>query len=210
MQEETMASGVTKKSGKGLRDGVISELTTYWGVKPGHEEELRAAVGQFAEMLRNIAPADTIRTGLRDSRHVIFDGGRRLLWVTTFESDWDSYVDDALIVVGIEHYLDWLQHTTEAEKVFAWLESAGLEKLGKSDPGYEELVKKTTAGLKAIIQSAQTAAAAYFNPLGALTLPQIIKAQRVEQAFQEVLDDPAAEEALQHPALKPLLEQAAD
>jgi hypothetical protein len=36
------------------------------------------------------------------------------------------------------------------------------------------------------------------------------KAQRLQQAFQQVLDDPAAQEALQHPALKPLLEQAAD
>ncbi len=205
-----MAAGVTKKSGKGLRDGVISELTTYWAVRPGHEEELRAAVGRFAEVLRNIGPAQTIRTGLRDSRHVIFDGGRRLLWVTTYESDWDPYVDDALIVVGLENFLDWLQHTTEAEKVFAWLESAGLAgKLDKTDPGYAETVKKTSAGLKAIIQSAQIQAAAYFNPLGALTMPQIAKAKALEQAFQEVLDDPAAEEALQHPALKPLLDQAA-
>ena len=30
-----------------------------------------------------------------------------------------------------------------------------------------------------------------------------------ENAVKEKLDDPAAEEALQHPALKPLLEQAA-
>ena len=41
-------------------------------------------------------------------------------------------------------------------------------------------------------------------------IPQIRKATRVEQAFQQVLDDPAAEQALQQPALKPLLEQAAD
>jgi hypothetical protein len=31
-----------------------------------------------------------------------------------------------------------------------------------------------------------------------------------EEAFQTVLDDPAAGQPLQHPALKPLLEQAAD
>jgi predicted type IV restriction endonuclease len=41
-------------------------------------------------------------------------------------------------------------------------------------------------------------------------MPQIKKAQRLQQAFQKVLDDPDAEEALKHPALKPLLEQAAD
>jgi hypothetical protein len=46
--------------------------------------------------------------------------------------------------------------------------------------------------------------------MSALTMTQIFKAQRLQEAFQQVLDDPAAEEALQHPALKPLLEQAAD
>ena len=39
---------------------------------------------------------------------------------------------------------------------------------------------------------------------------QVRKANRVYEAFQQVLDDPDAAEALQHPALKPLLEQAAD
>jgi hypothetical protein len=33
---------------------------------------------------------------------------------------------------------------------------------------------------------------------------------RVEEAFQRVLDDPQAEQALQQPALKPLLAEAAD
>jgi hypothetical protein len=37
---------------------------------------------------------------------------------------------------------------------------------------------------------------------------ELRKAIAVQQAFQQVLDDPAAAEALQHPALKPLLEQA--
>jgi len=31
----------------------------------------------------------------------------------------------------------------------------------------------------------------------------------VQHAFQQVLDNPAAEQALKHPALKPLLDQAA-
>jgi hypothetical protein len=32
----------------------------------------------------------------------------------------------------------------------------------------------------------------------------------VNEAFQRVLDDPQAPEALRHPALKPLLDEAAD
>jgi hypothetical protein len=39
---------------------------------------------------------------------------------------------------------------------------------------------------------------------------EIRKALRVNEAFQHVLDDPGAAEALRHPVLKPLLDEAAD
>ena len=42
------------------------------------------------------------------------------------------------------------------------------------------------------------------------TVKEIRKALAVNDAFQRVLDDPAAAEALQHPALKPLLDEAAE
>jgi peptidoglycan hydrolase-like protein with peptidoglycan-binding domain len=42
------------------------------------------------------------------------------------------------------------------------------------------------------------------------TVKEIRKALRVNDAFQRVLDDPDAGDALQHPALKPLLDEAAD
>jgi hypothetical protein len=44
----------------------------------------------------------------------------------------------------------------------------------------------------------------------AQTVKQVWKALALQQAFQQVLDTPGAAEALQHPALKPLLDQAAD
>jgi hypothetical protein len=49
---------VTKKSGKGSSHGVISEVSAYLTVKPGHEEEVRAACRRFGEMLRNSDPKD--------------------------------------------------------------------------------------------------------------------------------------------------------
>ena len=205
-----MTSTITKKSGKGISDGVVSELAAYFGVKPGHEEELKAALARFVEVLRTSDPAETMRTGLRDSRHVLFDGDRRLLWATTFETDWDPYLEDAILIVGVEHFLDWMQHTTEAEELLAWLEaSGGLKAFDKSDPNFEETVRKSAGGLKKIIQSVQTPATVYFNPLGVLTLAQIVKAQLLDMAFQQVLDGPDAEQALAHPALKPLLDLAA-
>jgi hypothetical protein len=42
------------------------------------------------------------------------------------------------------------------------------------------------------------------------TVKEIRKALSVNRAFQQVLDDPAAEEALANGALKPLLEEASE
>ena len=35
------------KSGKGIRDGVVSELAAFFRVKPGCEEQLREACARF-------------------------------------------------------------------------------------------------------------------------------------------------------------------
>jgi hypothetical protein len=205
-----MTSAVTTKSGKGLSDGVVSELATYWNVLPGHEDELRAAAQRFADTLRGIDFDANIHTGLRDQRHVIFDNGQRLMWATTFENEWDPYFDD-FVKIGIEHFLDWMQHTAEYTHVATWLEeSGGAEQFRQDNPDLEAQMKRSVGGLKAIVQSVQSPACSYFNTLGNWTMPEIDKGMRVQEAFQRVLDDPAAEEALQHPALKPLLEQAAD
>jgi hypothetical protein len=203
-------SQVTKKSGKGGSHGVVTELSAYFTVKPGHEKELRAAALRFGGMLLKSDPKDVQRTGLRDARFVIFNDGRQLLFGSSFETDWDPYIDDAIDVVGAEHFVDWMQHTVESEKVVAYIEALGLKKFDKNDPAYDETLKRTSAVVKEVIQSVQTPAVAYFNALSSLTIPQIKKAQHVDEAFQRVLDNPAAQEALQHPALKPLLEQAAD
>ena len=63
---------------------------------------------------------------------------------------------------------------------------------------------------KALIQEdAQVGCSVYVNVLSEWTVPEIVKAARVNQAFQQVLDDPAAAAALEQPVLKPLLDQAA-
>jgi hypothetical protein len=206
-----------KKSGKGLHDGAISEGTFFFDVKPGHEQELRAACQRWADFLRKSPPEETIKTGLRDSRHVIFDGGKRMIWMTTFENDWDPYVEDALVVVGIENFIDWFQHTEQFAALDAWMRDVGGREalqgsrgVYKIDSAKEKATRAKAAGLKAVLQSVQTPAAAYFNSVSYMTHPQIIKARKVDQAFQQVLDDPNAYDALKAPALKPLLEQAAD
>jgi len=205
-----MTSESNTKSGLGLSDGVVSELATYWEILPGHEEQARAATERFANTLRAVDRDKNLHTGLRDQRHVIFDNGTRLMWATTFENDWDPYFDD-FVQIGIEHFLDWMSHTTQYTHVAEWLEkSGGREKFRLDNPDIQEQMKRSVPGLKAIVQSVQSPATGYFNNLREYTMPEIVKAQRVNAAFQRVLDDPDAAEALAHPALKPLLDEAAD
>jgi hypothetical protein len=205
-----MTATINKKSGQGLSDGVVSELATFWEVLPGHEDELRAATERFAATLRAVDRDKNLHTGLRDQRHVIFDDGTRMMWATTFENDWDPYFDD-FVQIGIHHFLDWMEHTTQYTHVAKWLqESGGADKFRLDNPDIEAQMKRSVPGLKAIVMSVQSPATGYFNNLREFTMPEIVKGQRVNAAFQRVLDDPAAEEALTHPALKPLLDQAAD
>ena len=206
---------LTKKSGKGQRDGVISELFTLWDVKPGHEAELRAATERLANVLKNAPLELNVQTGLRDERHVIFDGGKRMVWFTTFETDWDPYVEDAFMRIGIDNFTDWMQHLTSADRWWAWIrEAGGEEKLRAATEitgtGQEKEERVGLGWLKKYLQDHQMPASGYYNAVSYMTHAEIRKAHQVYEAFQQVLDDPDAAEALQHPALKPLLEQAAD
>jgi len=205
-----MTTAITKKSGKGVTDGVISELFTVWDILPGREEEVRAATQRMIDTVHHLDPATSAATGLRDVRTVIINGGKQLVFATTFETEWDSYIDDAILVVGVGAFLDWMQHTVQGQEVVAWAKESGADKFAASDPEWEAIMRKATSKLKAILQETQSPATAYFNAVSALTLPQVDRAVRMEKAFEQVLDDPAAAEALQHPALKPLLELAAD
>lgn len=182
---------LTKQSGKGMNHGVISELSTFLTVKPGHVEELRAACERFGAGLRRSKFEVFRKTGLRNMRHVIFDNNTRLCWTTAFETEWDPYIDDSLDIFGIDTWLDFLQYTQEYEE-------------------YGEYDKASHVAVKQLLQSVQTQSTNFFETLSDMTLVEIKKAQRVQQAFEQVLNDPAAAEILQHPALKPLLEQAAD
>jgi hypothetical protein len=104
---------MTTKSGLGTTSGVVSELTAFLTVRNGHEEELRAALQRYEERLSR-APRHIIqKVGIRGFRHVIYDGGKRVAWTTSFETDWDPYIDDALELMGWQTFLDFLKHLNE-------------------------------------------------------------------------------------------------
>ncbi len=187
-----MTVALSKKSGKGVSHGVVSELTAFFHVKPGRGDQMRAALERFGHATDAIEPNVRRRIGLRELRLVLFDNDQRFLWCTGFETDLDPYIDDFVQFVGIDIVVDWLQHTVE------WPFPEGTAPMASS------------ADVKKFLQSGQEPATWFHEVFSAWTMPQILKAAKVEAAFEQVLDNPAAAEALQHPALKPLLDQAAD
>jgi hypothetical protein len=121
---------------------------------------------------------------IHEARFVLFDGDTRLLFATSFDGTWDAYMED-----------------------FASKPLQLFDAIFRQVEGYDGL--PDLAAVKRFISDAQETAAGYALNYGG-TVKEIRKALRVNAAFQRVLDDPAAEEALQHPALAPLLEEAAD
>jgi hypothetical protein len=178
------------ESGKvrpGLSVGPTSEFSLFFRVKAGEGENLRTALRDLQET-PGYRPGDygmAIAT-IHEARFVLFDDDTRLAFLTSFDGSWDAYMDDFFTSGPTLALFD---------VVFRHVE------------GYEGL--PDLQALKAFILGAEETAAAYQRNYGG-TVKEIRRALRVNDAFQRVLDDPEAGEALQHPALKPLLDEAAD
>ena len=177
------------RSGLGARHGVKSEATALFTVRPGHEEELRAACRRFVAKLKT-APFDVLQhIGLHYTRLVVVNDGANLIWLTAFDTDFAPYVDDGVSMFGVGTWFDWLQHCTECPEGFEHF----------TGPQVREV----------ILRNASTADG-YFEAFPDLTMGEVKKGQRVREALDKVLEQPEASTLLQHPALKPLLDEAAD
>jgi hypothetical protein len=182
-----MATLASETSRPGKSAGPTSEFSLFFRIRPGEAAPLRAALDDLQET-PGYRPGDhglAIAT-IHEARFVLFDDDTRLAFITSFDGPWDAYMDD-FITSGPTLAL--------FDVIFRHVE------------GYEGLPDR--AALKEFILGAQQTAGAYARNYGG-TVKEIRKAQRVNQAFQRVLDHPDAAEALQHPALRPLLDEAAD
>jgi hypothetical protein len=182
-----MASAATGAPRPGVSVGSTSEFSLFFRVKPGHEDALREAV-RTLQNHPGYRPGDyhiAIAT-IHEARFVLFDDDTRLLFATSFDGPWDAYMDDFATSGPTLQLFDTIFQHVE---------------------GYDGL--PDLAAVKAFILGAQETAAGYARNYPG-TVKEIRKALRVNKAFQQVLDDPEAATALQHPALKPLLDEAAD
>ena len=182
-----MPASETGTARPGVSVGPTSEFSLFFHVKPGHADALREALLTLQNE-PGYRPGDynvAIAT-IHEARFVLFDDDTRLLFATSFDGPWDAYMEDFFTSGPTLELFD---------AVFQHVE------------GYEGL--PDVAAVKAFILGAQVTAAGYARNYGG-TVKEIRKAERVNKAFQQVLDDPEAGEALQHSALRPLLDEAAD
>jgi hypothetical protein len=185
--EDGMATEASQTSRPGVSAGPTSEFSLFFHVTPGHGDDLR-------EALRALQDHPGYRLGehnmaiatIHEARFVLFDDDTRLLFATSFDGPWDAYMDDFFTSGPTLQLFD---------AIFQHVEGYG---------GLPDL-----AAVQAFVLGAQETAAAYARNYGG-TVKEIRKAERVNKAFQQVLDDPEAGAALQQPALKPLLDEAAD
>lgn len=192
----------TKPYTPGAKAGKRDELTMFYRVKPGHEKQIRQAIVDFfASPARTQMDDPRIfnyiaQTGVHDIRLVLFDNDTRLVWLTSFDTEWDPYIDDTFAVRNnwVE-YAKILQHTVEAPE-------------GITDPNSP--LQKSSRAIKDIFLANRVVATGFAPTFPNETTWGIKKGEKLLKAFQEVLDRPDAEQALQHPALKPLLDLAAE
>jgi hypothetical protein len=175
---------------KGARVGPVSELSVFLKVKPGREHLIREVFNMPADQQAELEKAIDTVGSLHQARYVLFDDGTRLLVATTFDGDWDVYIDDFAKSYVLDAWDEFLIHCE------------GYPDEGKASLTVDEIKEYLTAN--------QVTAANFYMYYAGVTAKQIRKALRVEAAFQQVLDDPDAAEPLQKPALKPLAELAAD
>jgi hypothetical protein len=183
--DRAVTTSTTEAATHGITVGPTSEFSLLFRVRPGHEREIREATTALQHS-PGYRPGDynvPIAT-IHEARFALFDDDTRLLFATSFDGTWDAYMED-----------------------FAAKPLQLFDAIFRHVEGYEGL--PDLAAVKAFISGAQQTAAGYARNYGG-TVKEMRKAQRVNAAFQRVLDDPAAEEALRHPALAPLLDEAAD
>jgi hypothetical protein len=78
----------------GLKAGRSNEFTLIMPLKPGGADRLRKKLASSSDIAsRNQGLMDRVGT-VHDMRYLIFDNDTRLLFASTFDGDWDAYIND--------------------------------------------------------------------------------------------------------------------
>jgi hypothetical protein len=142
----------------GARLGKVSELTIIVPLLPGGAKRLRT----FLQLLGgNLNKGDKVGS-LHDMRFVFLDNDTRMLFATSFDGDWDAYIDD--FVTQIPDYLDLIDS--------AWEGWPGIR-----SPGAKDYLAKH-----------QITAEGWYVAHPDLTVAEIHRLKKIGKAVDEFLD----------------------
>jgi hypothetical protein len=148
----------------GTKAGQSNEFTLICNLKPGGAERMRKllAGGFTGERQKN---TDRIGT-VHDLRFVIFDNDTRVVFASTFDGSWDSYMDDFGTTIPDE--IDLLFH-----------ECVGY-------PGIR------SPGIKDWVVSQQVTAAGFYSAYPEAPVREVWKALKAKKALDVLLDSAAS------------------
>ena len=156
---ETPPPPVESAGRVGSRLGKVSELTIIVPLIPGGAQRLRA----FLRLLNgNVKRGGDLVGTLHNMRFVFLDNDTKLLFATTYDGDWDAYIDD--FVTKIPDYLDLIDS--------AWDGWPGIR-----SPGAKDYLAKH-----------QITAEGWYVAHPDLTVAEIQRLKRIGKAVDEFLD----------------------
>ena len=159
LKQELAASPGRQSAGRvGARQGRVSELTAIIPLEPGGGKRIR---GLLDLLQGNFKGADVVGT-LHDMRFVLLENDTKLLFCTTYDGEWDAYIDD--FVTKIPNSMDILFCNCKG-----W-------------PGIRSPV------IKDWLVKNQITADAWYVAYPDLTVAEIKRLQRIGKAVDEFLD----------------------
>lgn len=151
--------GSTDSAGRaGRQSGNVSELTVIANLRPGGADRLRRL---FQLNGGDFDGAQRVST-LHDMRFVFFDNDTKILFATTYDGDWDAYIND--FATKIPELMD-----LQFQSVEGWP--------GIADPSVKDFIAKH-----------QIDAAGWFVANPQVTVVDVRRLQRMEKAVNEMMD----------------------
>jgi hypothetical protein len=158
MSGPTTTTAAVPANRAGLRDGQVSEFTVIVPMKDGGAAKLRAIL---AAQSGRFALADKVGS-VHDMRFVLLDGDTKLLFATTYDGDWESYIND-----------------------FATLIPDALDLLFSEAQGWPGI---RSPQVKDYIVKYQITASAWYVAYPEATVAKIRRGQRIAAAVDGLLD----------------------
>ena len=142
----------------GLKAGRSNEFTLIFKLKPGGAERMRKKIASDPNFQSHVDGVGTVH----DLRFTTFDNDTRLLFASTFDGDWDAYIED--FGAYIPDYIDLVFGETEGYP-------------GIKSPDFKDFLLKN-----------QVTATHFYSAYPNATVKDVWKALKIEKGLDVLLD----------------------